>query len=394
MRRVSILGSTGSVGRSTVELLKARPPDSPVEVVALAGGRNVGLLARQARELKARVAVTAFDGCYRELAERLAGSGTEARAGAAALAEAARIPADWVMSAIVGIAGLEPGYAALESGGVLALANKESMVAAGPLMRAEARRRGARMIPVDSELSAIFQALGGADAGEADRIILTGSGGPFREWSAERMAAATPRDAAAHPTWDMGLKISVDSASMFNKALELLETKEFFEAPAERIEIVIHPQSVVHSLVGFRDGSLLAQLGPADMKGPIGFALNWPERRPLPVDRLSLLDYGSLEFERVDEARFPAIRLAREAAASGGMAGAALNAAKEAALEAFLAERIGFLDMARCVEDTMEAMGADSAMSGSGHAIEDVLEVDALARARALEAMGGGAGHA
>ena len=277
MRRVSILGATGSIGQSTIDLIARAPQE--YEVVALTGGRNIARLAADARALRAEVAVTAEEALLPDLRAALVGSGVEAAAGRAALLEAAARPADWVMSAIVGAAGLAPGLRALEQGATLALANKESLVTAGPLVMGTAARHGARLLPVDSEHSAIFQALAGEDAASATRVIITASGGAFRDWPLERLAAATVAEASSHPNWDMGQRITIDSASMFNKALEMIEAREFFGFEPARIEVLIHPQSLVHALVGFADGGLIAHVGPPDMRHAIGYALHWPERQ-------------------------------------------------------------------------------------------------------------------
>lgn len=385
MRRISIFGATGSIGRNTVDLLERQGGRAAYRVVALTGGRNVALLAEQARALGAEVAVAAEPGCYPALKAALSGSGVEAAAGPEAIAAAAERPCDWAMSAIVGAAGLLPGFRALARGGVLALANKESLVAAGPLLMAEARRHGATILPVDSEHSAVFQALAAEDPAAVERVIITASGGPFRDWPLERIARATPEEAAAHPNWSMGQRISVDSASLFNKALELIETKEFFGFAPERIEVLVHPQSIVHALVGFTDGGLLAHLGPADMRHAIGYALNWPERRPTPVERLDLARLGRLDFQAPDAGRFPALRLAREVMTVGGLAGSAFNAAKEVALDHFLARDIGFLDMAAVVEDTLARLSGECRLANAAESLEAVFETDRLARRRAEE---------
>jgi 1-deoxy-D-xylulose-5-phosphate reductoisomerase len=284
------------------------------------------------------------------------------------------------MSAIVGAAGLAPSLRVAGHGGVLALANKESLVCAGDLLKRTCAAYGTRLIPVDSEHSAIFQAMQGERAETVERLILTASGGPFRDWSARRMGSATPAEARAHPNWDMGERISIDSATMFNKALEIIEARALFDVNPDRIEVLVHPQSIVHSMVGFRDGSLIAQLGPSDMRGAIGYALNWPERRALPVERLDLAAIGRLDFAPPDPERFPALRLARDVLALGGLAGTVFNAAKEAALDAFLARRIGFLDMAVLVEHVLEKLGPDAAAQGPGYDLEVVMALDAAAR--------------
>jgi len=290
------------------------------------------------------------------------------------------------MSAIVGAAGLVPGLRSLRHGGTLALANKESLVCAGALMMAEAARHGARILPVDSEHSAIFQALQGEDRARAERVIITASGGPFRDWTAAQLAAATPEQAAAHPNWDMGQRISIDSASLFNKALEMIEAREFFGFAPEQIEVLVHPQSIVHALVGFADGGLMAHLGPADMRHAIGYALSWPDRAALPVERLDLARIGQLEFRAPDEMRFPAVRLAREVMAQGGLAGAAFNAAKEAALDAFLAGEIRFPDMAGCVEAVLGQLDAAGNLTSATIDLDKVQAVDHLARLKTAEA--------
>jgi len=373
-RRLTVLGATGSIGRSTLDIL--RHTETPVRVVALTGRDNVDALAAAAREFRAEIAVTADPARLDDLREALAGSGVEAAAGHEAVIEAAARPADWTMAAIVGSAGLAPTLAAARQGGVVALANKECLVSAGDLFLAEIARAGATLLPVDSEHNAIFQALDRDNRAALDRILLTASGGPFRDWPLARMAAATPEQAVAHPNWDMGAKISIDSATMFNKALEMIEAKHLFDVAPEQIEVVVHPQSVVHSMVGYADGSVLAQLGAPDMRHAIGYALHWPERRALPVERLDFARLARLDFEAPDETRFPALRLAREAMAAGGLAGAAFNAAKEAALEAFMARRIAFLDMAATVEATLERL----APFGPATSLEAVFEVDAEAR--------------
>jgi 1-deoxy-D-xylulose-5-phosphate reductoisomerase len=291
------------------------------------------------------------------------------------------------MSAIVGAAGLEPGLRAIAQGGTLALANKESLVAAGPLLIRAAAEAGARILPVDSEHSSVFQALAGEDAEAVERVIITASGGAFRDWPAERLEAATPEQAASHPNWEMGQRITIDSASLFNKALEVIETKEFFGIVPE---VLIHPESLVHALVGFRDGALMAHLGPPDMRHAIGYALNWPERAALPVARLDLAAAESLTFRAPDEARWPALRLAREVIAAGGLAGAAFNAAKERALDAFLERRIGFAQMARLVEAVLSDLAGDAALR-AGCTLDNVTAADHLARERADALIAAGA---
>jgi 1-deoxy-D-xylulose-5-phosphate reductoisomerase len=384
VKRVTILGATGSIGQNTLDLIR-RAPEGAFEVVALTGGRNVAQLAEDARRVRAQVAVTAHEECLADLRAALEGSGVEAAAGQGALIEAAARPADWVMSAIVGAAGLAPGLAALEQGATLALANKESMVCAGPLVMETARRHGAAVLPVDSEHSAIFQGLVGEDRAAVERIVITASGGAFRDWPLERLAHATLAEASTHPNWAMGQRITIDSASMFNKALEVIETREFFGIDPERIEVLVHPESIVHALVGFADGALMAHVGPPDMRHAIGYALNWPERRALPVERLDLAQVGQLTFRAPDDRRYPALRLAREVMARGGLSGAAFNAAKETALDGFIGGRIGFLQMAEVVEETLSRLSSEPGRIDAAFTLDNVSTVDALARAAARD---------
>ncbi len=380
-RRVSIFGATGSIGQNTLDLI--RRDRSRFQIVALTGGRNVAQLGRDAREFGAEVAVTAFDDCLVGLRDALAGSGIAVGAGPQALIEAADRPADWVMSAIVGAAGLAPGLRALRQGKTLALANKESLVTAGPLVMATAARHGATVLPVDSEHSAVFQGLVGEDIASVERVIITASGGPFRDWPFGRMAGATLEQALNHPNWAMGQRITIDSASLFNKAMELVETKEFFGLAPDQIEVLVHPESLIHAIVGFRDGGLMAHLGPADMRHAIGYALNWPERRKLPVERLDLARIGTLRFEAPDEKRFPALRLAREVMVAGGLAGAVFTAAKDRALDAFISGEIGFTDMARVVEEVLTQMSSDPDLADAEITLDNVARTDQVARMRA-----------
>ncbi len=380
-RRVTILGATGSIGQNTLDLI-ARDPEA-YDVVALTGGRNIAQLARDARRLNADLAVTADETRLEELRAALAGSRVEAAAGRAALVEAAARPADWVMSAIVGAAGLEPGLRALQQGATLALANKESMVCAGALMLRTAQTHGARILPVDSEHSAVFQALLGEDLSAVERVIITASGGAFRDWPLADLAKATPEQAAMHPNWAMGQRITIDSASMFNKALELIETKEFFGIDPARIETVVHPESLIHALVGFNDGALMAHVGPPDMRHAIGFALHHPSRKTLPVERLDLARIGQLTFRAPCETRWPALRLAREVMAAGGLMGAVFNAAKERALDAFIEKRIPFTRMAGVVEEVLTRLSSQASHNAAGIALDMVREVDHLARLEA-----------
>ena len=375
-RSVTILGSTGSVGCNTVDLLARQPEKFSVE--ALTANRNVALLAEQARALRPRMVAIADGSLYADLKDALAGLSIEVAAGPAAIIEAASRPAEWVMASIVGAAGLEPTMAAIRRGAIIGLANKECLVCAGELMMADIKTYGAKLVPVDSEHSAIYQVFDFENADKVETIILTASGGPFRCLEADEMAKVTPAQAVAHPNWDMGAKISVDSATMMNKGLELIEAFHLFPVEIEQIEIVVHPQSVIHSLVAYVDGSVLAQLGQPDMRTPIAYALAWPDRMQAPAPRLRLSEVGNLTFEAPDERKFPALRLAREALRLGGAAPIVLNAANEIAVESFLSEQIGFLDISRIVEQTMEK--ADAVRLNS---LADVIEIDEEARARA-----------
>ena len=377
MRRVSVFGATGSVGQSTLDLLARR---DDLTVVALTGGRNVEGLAEAAVNHRAEIAVTAFEECYIPLKAALAGTGIEVAAGPGAVAEAGLRPADWIMSAIVGAAGLAPGFAALSQGTTVALANKESLVTAGRLLMAEAARHGATILPVDSEHSAVFQALVGEDIDAVEAVTLTASGGGLRDWPLERLAEATPEDAGKHPNWDMGQRITIDSASMFNKAMEVIEAHEFFDLPAEKVKVLIHPQSTVHALVAFNDGAVMAHLGAPDMRHPIGYALNWPARAELPVARLDLAKLGRLDFADPDLTRYPALGLAQAVMQTGGAAGAVFNAAKEVALDRFIARDIGFLDMASLVESTLEQFAAQNSLTTAPVSLAEVLAVDSEAR--------------
>lgn len=389
-RTVVVLGSTGSVGVSTLDLFEKS--GAAVDILALTAGRNAEKLSEQARRWRPRLAVIEDEAKLAELRERLAGTGIETAAGAAAVRDAAALGADWVMSAIVGAAGLAPTLAAAQKGSTIALANKESLVCAGPALLEAARAAGGRVIPVDSEHSAIFQVLSPDCAERVSRLILTASGGPFRTWSREKMAAASPEQAIAHPNWNMGAKISVDSATMMNKGLEMVEASYLFGTPPDRIDVLIHPQSVIHSMVEYADGSTLAQLGPPDMRAPIACAFAWPDRLPWPAPRLDLAGMGRLTFEAPDPDRFPAIGIARDALKAGGAAPAAMNAANEVAVAAFLDRRIGFLDIAPLVADTlarMNGLGDPGAGVGEG-ALEGAMMVDASARRVAAEALSRG----
>jgi 1-deoxy-D-xylulose-5-phosphate reductoisomerase len=372
-RGVTILGSTGSVGANTVDLVMRQPEMFRVE--ALTGHRNPALLAEQAKQLSARLAVVADPAHYRALKEALWGTGIEVAAGPEAVVAAADRPAEVVMASIVGAAGLAPVLAAIRRGALVGLANKECLVSAGSLVMAEAGRWGARLIPVDSEHSAIFQVFDFANADRVRTIVLTASGGPFRAMDQAAMAAMSPAQAVAHPNWSMGAKISVDSATMMNKGLELIEAFHLFPVDQEQIEIVVHPQSVIHGMVTYVDGSVLAQLGAPDMRTPIAYALSWPERMETPASRLNLAAIGQLTFEPPDEERFPALRLARMALAAGGAATAVLNAANEVAVHSFLAGEIGFLDIARTVETALEKTPGRALAT-----LDDVAEIDSMAR--------------
>ena len=379
-KTVTILGATGSVGTSTLDLVERDP--AAFEVVAVTAQRDVEGLAAIARRTSARLAVIGDPALYAALKAALAGSGIEAAAGVDAIIEAARQPADWTMAAIVGSAGLRPVTAALERGGTVALANKEALVSAGMLMTRAARAHGATLLPVDSEHNAIFQCFDHDAPDRVRKIILTASGGPFRTWSREAMAAVTPAQAVKHPNWSMGAKISVDSATLMNKGLELIEAHHLFPVGAERFDVIIHPQSVVHSMVEYVDGSVLAQLGTPDMRTPIAHTLAWPERMATPCAPLDLVAVGSLDFEAPDPDRFPALGLARAALAEGGARPAALNAANEAAVAAFLGGRIGFLDIASIVGKVLDRYDPPAPES-----IDDVFAIDAEARREAETAM-------
>jgi len=379
-RKIAILGATGSIGSSTLDLLE-RSPDR-FEVVAVTAATNAEALADIARRTGAKLAVIADETKLDALRQGLAGASCEAAAGEGALAEAASGDADLVIAAIVGCAGLTPVMAAIEAGKTVALANKEALVTAGDLMIGAAAKHDATILPVDSEHNAIFQCLAGSRAEHVSRIILTASGGPFRTASRDALASVTPAQAVAHPNWSMGAKISVDSATLMNKGLELIEAHYLFGLPSERIDIVIHPQSTVHSLVEFVDGSVLAQLGAPDMRIPIAYALAWPERLETPAERLDLAALGRLDFAAPDLDRFPALRIAREAMEAGGAAPVVLNAANEVAVDGFLKGRIRFPDIARAVEQAL----AESALAAP-QSIADVLEIDRTTRARVEASM-------
>ena len=376
MRTISILGATGSIGASTLDLIR-RNRDA-WRVVALTANGNAAELARLAREFGVEMAVVADETRLPELREALAGSGIAAAGGVEGLCAAAAAGADMTVAAIVGCAGLAPTMAAIEQGKTVALANKEALVSAGDVMMAAVERHGATLLPLDSEHNAIFQCLGANAPADVRRITLTASGGPFRTWTQEQLDAATPAQAVKHPNWDMGAKISVDSATMFNKGLELIEAWHLFPVGLDRLSIVVHPQSVVHSLVEYRDGSSLAQLGPSDMRVPIASCLAWPQRMDTPMPSLDLAALAELTFFAPDEVRFPATRLAREAAQAGGAAPAVLNAANEIAVAAFLAGQIRFTRIAANVERVLAARVPSAPSS-----LDDVLAIDHEARLRA-----------
>ena len=381
-RKVSVLGSTGSVGTSTLDLMAAAEETGSgrFEVEVLTGGRNVALLAEQCLRWKPRLAVIENEAGRGELMDRLAGSGIEVAGGSNAIVEAASRPVDWVMAAIVGAAGLRSAWTAAGTGTTLALANKESLVCCGPALIERVADAGGKIIPVDSEHSAIFQVFP-ADAPErVSKLILTASGGPFRRTPLDQMKSITPQQAVAHPNWSMGAKISVDSASMANKGLELIEAAYLFGMPQSKIDVVVHPESIIHSLVEYVDGSTLAQMGPPDMKTPIACALSWPDRLPWPAPKLDLAKLGKLTFETPDMVRFPALKLAREALEAGGVAPIIFNAANEVAAFAFLDRRLAFLNIAAVITETLEKAQGEGLAIGTGSAAESALAVDKEAR--------------
>lgn len=376
-RSISILGATGSIGTSTLDLV-GRTPEA-FDIVALTAQSNAAALAALAVRHRARLAVIGDETRYAELKERLAGSGVAAAAGSRALVAAAAEPADCVMAAIIGAAGLEPTLAAVRQGRRLALANKECLVSAGEIFMRQVAESGAELLPVDSEHSAVFQAVRAADPDTIERIVLTASGGPFRDWELERIRTATPEEALRHPNWSMGAKITIDSATMMNKGLELIEAFHLFPVSASQLDVVVHPQSVVHCLVAYRDGSCLAQMSAPDMRTPIAVALAWPARMAAPTERLDLAKIARLTFEAPDETRFPALPLARAALERGGGATAVLNAANEVAVEAFLARRIGILEIAATVAECLSHADSRGLLAPPA-SLDDVLALDAAAR--------------
>lgn len=379
-RRITILGSTGSIGCSTIDLIKRDPEAYKVE--ALTANRNVDALAEQARLLDAQFVAIGDPDRYEDLKLALSGRNAEVAAGPEAIVEAAARGADWVMAGIVGAAGLEPTLEAVRQGAVVALANKECLVCGGDLMLDEISRSGATLLPVDSEHNAIFQVFDFDRRDSIEKIILTASGGPFRTTSIEDMAKVTPAEAVAHPNWDMGAKISVDSATMMNKGLELIEAYYLFGLPEDKIDILVHPQSIIHSMVAYVDGSVLAQLGSPDMRTPISYTLAWPQRMVAPSARLDLGKIATLTFEPPDSERFPALRLAREALKAGGAAPTILNASNEVAVAGFLDNNLGFLDIPRIVAETLEKMPVSAIRS-----VDDALSVDNEARHIARDIM-------
>lgn len=379
-RSITVLGATGSIGASTLDLIRRHRDEW--RVVALTAHSSAAELAALAREFQAEIAVVSDEAALPALREALDGTTIEAAAGPAALIEAAARGADVTVAAIVGCAGLAPTMAAIEQGGVIALANKEALVSAGDVMTAAVARHGATLLPVDSEHNAIFQCLQGNDIAHVHAITLTASGGPFRDWSLEQLEKATPAEAVKHPNWSMGAKISVDSATMMNKGLEFIEAYHLFPVGVERLRIIVHPQSIVHSMVEYRDGSTLAQLGPSDMRVPIASALAWPARMDTPCAPLDLAAIGQLTFRAPDETRFPATRLARAAVIEGGAAPAVMNAANEIAVAAFLNSQIGFTRIVQSVENVLSLK-----LAPAPTCLEDVIAVDAEARIRARELM-------
>lgn len=380
-KTISILGATGSIGRNTLDVLTHHGGADNFDIVALTGMSNVELLSAQAKMFKAKFVVTADETRYLELKNLLADTDIEVAAGRDALIEAGKRESEWVMAAIVGMAGLAPTIAAAQRGADIALANKECLVSAGALFKTIIEEGGGRLLPVDSEHSAIFQVLNRDHMASLDKITLTASGGPYRNYTRAQMADVSPKSAATHPKWSMGTKISIDSASLFNKALEMIEAMYLFDTDPDKIDVVIHPQSIIHSMVSYQDGSVLAQLGTPDMRTAIGYALAYPNRLDLPVDKLDLVKLAQLDFEAPDEIKFPALRLARQAMQAGGLSGAILNSSKEVALDAFIDGRIGFLQMADIVEDTM---GSISPNLSSKINLNTIYDTDLTVREHAM----------
>ena len=382
-KRISIFGATGSIGQNTLDLI-ARDRQS-YEVVVLTAGSNIDLLIKAALEFQPQAVVAATNDQFNVLKTALSDTKIEVGTGRTALLESATRNCDLAFSAIVGAAGLEPGLIALENGADLALANKESMVAAGSLVKQKAKENKCSLIPVDSEHSAIFQALKGENANTIERVILTASGGAFRDWTLDEIAQATPEQASTHPNWNMGQRITIDSASMFNKALEVIEAKELFLLSTDQIEVLVHPQSYVHAIVGFCDGGMMAHLGPPDMRHAIGYALSYPNRKTLPLEKLDFAKIGSLTFMEPDKERFPAIGLAYEVMSLGGISGAVFNAAKETALDGFLSKQIGFLEMCPIVEKTIVKLCHIENSHKLEASLINILDIDKMARNVAAE---------
>lgn len=379
-KQISIFGSTGSIGVNTVDVLLRSGGEKRFNVKVLSGGNNVKLLAQQAIKLQAGLVVTAFPNRLEELNSYIKGSGIQALAGEEALIEAACIHCDWTMSSIVGAAGIKVGLKSLEHGGVLALANKETMVCAGALAKKIAKKHQSKIVPVDSEHSAIFQCLRGENIEEVESITLTASGGPFRNLPIDELKKVSPDEAANHPNWSMGKKISIDSASMFNKGLEVVEAHHLFSLSGDMIDVLIHPESIVHALVNFYDGSTIAQMGIPDMRSAIGFALNYPDRSFLDIKRMDLLELSALTFEKVDFNRWPSLLLAYTVIDLGGSAGVVYNAVKEEALAAYINKEIGFLDMYRCVETVIEYLECKNHFTNKNNSIDEIFENDKMAR--------------
>ena len=378
-RKISVLGATGSVGAATLDLIE-RAPAGAYDLAALTANTNVDELVRLALKFRPDMVALADVSGEAKLRDALDGQGIEIACGEDAVVDAARRPADWTMAAIVGAAGLRPTLEALKQGNALAFANKECLVCAGGLFMQAAAQAGTELLPVDSEHNAIFQVFDGRQKKQIDKITLTASGGPFRTWTSEQMGLARRADALAHPTWDMGAKITIDSATMMNKGLEIIEACWLFDLPEARVDVAVHPQSIVHGLVHYADGSVLSQMGSPDMRTPIANALSWPQRMPAPVEPLDLCAISRLDFETPDLTRFPAMRLAREAVGQGGILPSVLNAANEIAVEAFLAERMGFLDIAGTVEKVMETALGDADMPQQLSSFDDVYAIDHRAR--------------
>ena len=377
-KRISIFGSTGSIGQNTLDLVRC--DRQLYQVVALTGGKNIEQLVKDSIEFRPEVVVTAYPDLLNALKTGIGDLDISVAAGDVAILEAADRPADWVMSAIVGVAGLAPTLKAVAQGTVLALANKESLVAAGPLLLQEAAKSKTRIVPVDSEHSAIFQALLGEDINTVERIIITASGGAFRDLPQSELEFVTPAQAQIHPNWSMGQRITIDSASMFNKAMELIETKEFFGLSEDKIEVIIHPESLIHAIVGFNDGGMMAHMGPPDMRHAIGFALNHPGRKKINVARIDFKNINQFTFSEADERRYPALRLAREVMRRGGLWGSGFTAAKEIALDRFITQEIGFLDMVKVVELTLNKLDWLGVLSNEPNTLSDIVNVDEEAR--------------